>query len=91
MSHKHNKLHHTSTDSHDPSTNLNSSFHLHKLKCKSHNTNDQLNEITGQTCASKNTKSKPEDIKDPLTLTATLTPHQTQNDHHKLMKLLRSN
>ena len=29
------------------------------------NTNDQVNEIICQTCASKNIKSEPEDIKDP--------------------------
>ena len=64
-SYKHNKSHCTSTDSHHPSVNHNSTIHTDKHKCKSRNTNDQVNNITGQTCASKNTKSKPEDIKDP--------------------------
>ena len=31
----------------------------------SHNTNDKVNEIIGQTHASKNTKSEPKDIEDP--------------------------
>ena len=64
-SYKHSKTHHNSTDSHQPSTNHYNATHPDKHKCKSHNTNDQVNEIIGQTCASKNRKSEPEDIKDP--------------------------
>ena len=92
QSYKHNKTHHSATDSHHASTNHNTT-HSDKHKCKSQNTSDQGNEIFGQTCASKNIKSEPEDIKDPITLTvqmATLTLHQTENDYHELMKLLRS-
>ena len=63
-SYKHNKPHHTCTDSHHPSTNHNS-IHADRHKCKSHNTNDQVNEIIWQTHVSRNTKSEPEDIKDP--------------------------
>ena len=48
---KHNKSHHTSTDSHHLSTNHNSSTHSDKCKCKSCKTNDQANEIVGQTHA----------------------------------------
>ena len=51
-SYKHKKSHHISTDSHHPSTNHNSSMHSEKQKCKLHNTNDQVNEIIGQTCVS---------------------------------------
>ena len=40
-------------------------MHSDKHKCKFHNTNDHINEIVGQTSASKNTKWEPEDIKDP--------------------------
>ena len=39
-------------------------MHSEKHKCKSHKTNDQVNEIIGQTCAPKTTESEPED-KDP--------------------------
>ena len=39
--------------------------HSDKHRCKFHNTSDQVNEILGQTCASKNTKLEPVDIKDP--------------------------
>ena len=93
-SYKYNKSHHTSNNSHHPSTNHNSSIHSDKHKHKLQNTNDQVNEIIGQTCASKSTKSESEDIKDPMTpivLISTLTLHQTQNDYHELMKLFRSN
>ena len=89
---KHNKSHHTSNDNHHPSTNHNSSLHSDKHTCKSHNTNNQIMEITGQAHTTKSTKSEPEHTKDPMTLTvliATLTLHQIQNDYQRLMKLLR--
>ena len=59
------KTYHSNTDSHHSSTNHNDAIHSDKDKHKSHNTNDQVNEIIGETCASKNTKSDPEDIKEP--------------------------
>ena len=62
---QHSKLHHTGTDSHHPSKNHNNAIHSDKHKHSSHNTNDHINEIIGQTHASKHTKSEPEDIKDP--------------------------
>ena len=62
-SYKNNKSHHTSIDNHQCSTNNNSSIHSDKHKCKSHNTNDQVNKIIGQTCTSKNTKAEHEDVK----------------------------
>ena len=64
-SYKHNKPHFNNTDSQHPSTKHYNATHSDKHKCKSHNTNDQVNEIIGQTYASKTTKSDPEDIKDP--------------------------
>ena len=64
-SYKHNKTHHNSTDRCHPSTNHCNATHSDNHKYKSHNTNDHVNEIIGQRCASKNTKSEPEDIKDP--------------------------
>ena len=62
---KHNKTHHSNTYHHHPSTNHYNAIHSDKHKCKSHTTNDQVNEIIAQTCTSKNSKSEPEDIKDP--------------------------
>ena len=61
---KHNKTYHSNTDSHHFSTNHNNAIHSNNHKCKSGNTNDQVNEIISETHASKNTKSDPEDIKD---------------------------
>ena len=93
-SYKHNKSHHINNGNHYPITNHNSPFHSDKHACKTYNTNDQIKEISGQTHTCKNIKSEPEDIKDPMTLTIlieTLVLYQTQNDYHKLMKLLRSN
>ena len=46
-SYKHKKSYHTSIDSHHPSTNHNSAIHSDRHKCKSHKTNDQINEIIG--------------------------------------------
>ena len=46
-------------------TNHNNITQSDKSKFESHDTNDQVNEIIGQTCAPKNTKSECEDIKDP--------------------------
>ena len=43
----------------------NSSFHSDKHTSKTHNPNDQVNKITGQTWTCKSTKSEPEDNKDP--------------------------
>ena len=84
-------MHHNSTDSHHPNKNHYNATHSDKHK--SHNNNDQVNEISGQTCASKTTKAEPEDIIDPMTLTvqiATLTLHQALNHYHDLTKLLKS-
>ena len=64
-SYLHNKPQHSNTDSHHPSKNHNNVIHSDKNKCRSCSTNDQVNEIIGQTCASKNTKSDPEGIKNP--------------------------
>ena len=83
-SYKHNKTHHNHTNSHHPSTSHYNATHLDKHKLKSHNTNDQVNEIIGQTHASKTTNAEPEDTKDPHAL------HQTPNNYHKVMKLLKS-
>ena len=66
-SYKHNKTHNNGTDSTHPSTNQYNTTHSDKHKCKSGNTSDQVNEIIGQTCASKNTKSEPKD-RDAMTL-----------------------
>ena len=60
---KHNKSHHNSTDSCHPCRSHYNVTHPDKHKCKFHKTNDQVKEIIGQTCASKTTKSEPEDIK----------------------------
>ena len=48
-SYQHNKSHHTTTDCHHPSTNHNNAIHSDRHKYKSHKTNDQVNEIIGQT------------------------------------------
>ena len=63
-SYKHNKTHHDSTDSNDPSIKQYNITHVDKHKCKPCNTNDQVNEINGQTCTPKTAMSEPED-KDP--------------------------
>ena len=65
ISYKHNKTHLSSTDSHHPSTNHYNTTYSDKHKCKFCNSNDEVNEIIGQTCASKNTISEPKHIKDP--------------------------
>ena len=88
-----NKTHHNNTDSHHPSTNHYNATHSDKHKCRSHNTCDQVNEIIGQTWASKTPSQNLKTLKTPMTLTVqivTLTFHQAENDNHELMKLLRS-
>ena len=47
-----------------PAQHIIAHFTHTKHTCKSHNTNDQVNEIIGQTHKSKNAKLEPEDIKD---------------------------
>ena len=59
---KHNKSNHDSTDSNHSGTNQYNTTHADKHKCKLCNSNDQVNEIIGQTCTPKTTKSEPEDI-----------------------------
>ena len=61
---KYNKTHHNSTDSHHANTNQHNTTLSENHKCKSHNTSDPVNEIIGQTHASKNNESEPKD-KDP--------------------------
>ena len=81
------------TVSNHPSINQHNTSCADKHKCKPCNTNDQVNEIIGQTLTPKPTKSETED-KDPLdfdSLDSKFTLLQTQNDYHKLIKLLRSN
>ena len=63
-SYKHSKSSHDSRDSNHPSTNQYITTCADKHKCKPHNTNNRVNEIIGQTCTPKTTKSEPED-KDP--------------------------
>ena len=48
-SHKNITKHHDSADSNHPSANQYNTIHSDKQNCKSHNTSDQVNEITGQT------------------------------------------
>ena len=48
-----------------PSTDYYNTTHSDKHKCKSCNTNDEVNEIIGQTHTPKNAISEHEDIKDP--------------------------
>ena len=63
-SYQDSKSNHISTDSHHPNTKQNNAVHSDKQKCKSCNTNDQVNEIIGQTPASTNTKLEHKDITD---------------------------
>ena len=68
-SYKHNKSNHDSTDNTHPRPHQYSTIHADKHKCKSHNTNDQVNEIIGQTHTPKTTMSELR-IKTHMTLTA---------------------
>ena len=61
-SYKHNKTHHNSTHSHHQTTTTQL---IHTATNANLKTSDQVNEIIGQTYASKTTTSEPEDIKDP--------------------------
>ena len=47
-----------------PHITQNSSLNPDKCVCKTHNSNDQVNEITGQMWTFRGTKSEPEDTKD---------------------------
>ena len=62
---KYNKTHHSSTDSHHCSTSDYNTTHSDKHKFKSHNSNDEVNEIIDQRHASKTIETEPENIKDP--------------------------
>ena len=64
-SYQHNKRHYNSSNSHHSSRGYYNAVHSDKHKCKSHNPSNLVNEIIGQTCTSKTTKSEPEDIKQP--------------------------
>ena len=55
-SYKHNKLHHTNIDNNYPSITHNSLPHSDKHTCKTHNSNDKVNKIIGQTQTARNIK-----------------------------------
>ena len=86
---KHSKTHHDSTGGNHPSTNQCDTTHADKHKCKPHNTNDQVNEIIGQTNTLKplNQNLKIKTHMTPTVWMVTLTLLHVQNDHHELMKL----
>ena len=60
-SYQHNKVHHDSIDNNHHNTSHYNKTHSDKHKHKSHNTNDQVYEIIGQTCTPKITKAETED------------------------------
>ena len=72
-SYKHNKTHHSNTDSHHPSTNHNNTINSNKYKCRSCNTNDQVNEIIGQTSASRTQNKILKILKTPLFIVLRMT------------------
>ena len=63
-SYKHSKSHPSDNDIHCLSTNNYSSPHSDKHKCKSHNNNDEVNEVINQTCTSNSLISEPKDSKE---------------------------
>ena len=64
-SYKSSKSQHTNIDNNYPHITHNNSLHSDKHTDKTHNPNDQLNEITGQTKTPASTETEPENTEDP--------------------------